>query len=70
MTISTPIFWVLLPLGISILVIFLNHQRRISGILTAFTAFGLSFLAVYFPESMEITLGSVEFLFEIGRAHV
>lgn len=68
MTISTPILWVLLPLIISILVIFLNQQRRISGILTAFIAFGLSFLAVYFPESMKITLGPVEILFEESLA--
>jgi NADH-quinone oxidoreductase subunit N len=68
MTISTPILWVLLPLGISILAILLNHQSRISGILTAITAFGLSILAVYFPENMEFTLGPVELVFEESLA--
>ncbi len=68
MTISMPILWVLLPLGISIIAILLNQQRRISGILTAITAFGLSILAVYFPESMEFTLGPVELVFEESLA--
>lgn len=64
MTLNTPILWVLLPLLVAVVTGVL-YQRRESGILiTIITAFGLSLLAAFFPESMEMSIGPIELIFE------
>ena len=63
MTLSTPVLWVLFPLAMAAL-IGVFYQRQVLGIiLTCLTAFGLSILAIFFPEDLLITIGSFEIVF-------
>lgn len=64
MTLSTPILWVFLPL-LSALIASVFYKRQVLGIiLTSVTAFGLSLLALFFPENMALSLGPLNLIFE------
>lgn len=63
MNLSTPIIWVLLPLGVSLILLAAFNRKSLSITLTSLTAFGLSILAYIFPESMEIAIGPLNLSF-------
>ena len=63
MSLSTPILWVLLPLGVSLIALAAFNRKRFSITLTAITSFALSLLAYVFPESMELAIGPLNLSF-------
>jgi NADH:ubiquinone oxidoreductase subunit 2 (subunit N) len=63
MTLSTPILWVILPMGIAAIVGVFYNRYIFSIILTSVTAFALSMLALFFPENMTLSLGPLNLVF-------
>ena len=68
MTLSTPILWIFLPLGIAIIVLAFSKRRIFGVILTSVTAFGLALLAHFFPENMVISIGPINLIFKESLA--
>lgn len=63
MILSMPILWILLPLAIAGLTGIFLKRRLFSILLTSITAFGLSALAIFFPEELSLSLGPITFEF-------
>jgi len=63
MTLSMPILWVILPLILAGLAGLLRTKQFFSILLTSLTAFGLSALAIFFPEELSLTLGPLQLNF-------
>ena len=63
MTINTPIIWVFLPILIGIITAVLFQRQILSVILTCVTGFGLSALALFFPEELIIAIGPLTLTF-------
>lgn len=61
--ISTPILWVLLPLGIALIALAASNSRSFTTLLTSITAFALALLAAVFPESLEFSFGPLTLTF-------
>ena len=59
MTLSMPILWVILPLVLAGLAAIFQKRRLFSILLTSLTAFGLSALAIFFPEELSFSLGPI-----------
>lgn len=57
LNLSTPILWVLLPLGAALIALAALRRRTFTILLTSITAFALSILARFFPESLVIAFG-------------
>ena len=68
MTLSTPLLWIFLPLGIALIVLTLSKRRIFGVILTSVTSFGLALLAHYFPENMVISVGPLNLIFKESLA--
>ena len=68
MTLSTPILWIFLPLGIAIVVLSFSQRHFFGIILTSATSFGLALLAHFFPENMIISIGPLNFIFKESLA--
>lgn len=66
MSLSTPLIWVLLPIVVAVVCVFLSKQQALSFILAAATAFGLALLAAFFPEDLTLSIGPLNLAFEEG----
>lgn len=64
MRLSTPILWVILPLVIALIAVIFNHRRVFGVVLTSACAFLLSLFAMIFPESMALSIGPFNLIFD------
>jgi formate hydrogenlyase subunit 3/multisubunit Na+/H+ antiporter MnhD subunit len=69
---STPVIWVIFPIIVAGICIFLSSRRRLTMAIASLTAFVLALLAAFFPEELNISIGPlaitlVESLHVLGR---
>jgi formate hydrogenlyase subunit 3/multisubunit Na+/H+ antiporter MnhD subunit len=64
MTLSTPIIWVIFPFVVAGVCAVFSKRRVLGIILASLTAFGLAFLAAFFPESLTLSVGPLSLAFE------
>jgi NADH:ubiquinone oxidoreductase subunit 2 (subunit N) len=63
MSLSMPLLWVVLPFVVAAASFAFLNKRILGIVITAITAFGLSLLAILFPEDLTLSIGPLQLVF-------